>query len=63
MQITLKHNETEIEVTFSTAIAKDKVDVMKIISHVVSEFQSIQNNTKDLTIKQHKEQNNDKGLQ
>jgi hypothetical protein len=49
MQITIKHNETEIEVTFSTAIAKDKVDVIKIISHVVNEFQSILNNKKEVS--------------
>jgi hypothetical protein len=47
MKIRIKQNQTEIEMEFTSAATKDKVDVMRIISHVAMEFKSIQSNTND----------------
>lgn len=47
MKIRIKHNQTEIEMEFTSAATKDKVDVMRIISHVAMEFKAIQSNTND----------------
>jgi len=56
MKIRIKHNQTEIEMEFTSAATKDKVDVMRIISHVAMEFKAIQGNTNDASI----EKNNEK---
>ena len=47
MKIRLKHKETEIEMEFTSGVTKDKFDVMRIITHIISEFQYILNNTKE----------------
>jgi hypothetical protein len=44
MKIRLKHKESEIEIEFTSSVTKDKFDVMRIITHIISEFQSIANN-------------------
>ena len=56
MKITIKHNQTAIELEFTSAVTKDKVDVMKIISHVVNEFKGIQGNNNEASIIQNKQQ-------
>ncbi len=56
MKITIKHNQTAIELEFTSAVTKDKVDVMKIISHVVNEFKSIEGNKNEAIIIQNKQQ-------
>jgi hypothetical protein len=56
MKITIKHNQTEIELEFTSAVTKDKVDVMKIISHVVNEFKGIEGNKNEASIIQNKQQ-------
>ena len=47
MKIRIKQNQTEIQMEFTSAATKDKVDVMRIISHVAMEFKAIQSNTND----------------
>ena len=49
MKIRIKHNETEIEMEFTSSATKDKFDVMRIITHVISEFQYILNNKKEIS--------------
>jgi hypothetical protein len=44
MKIRLKHKESEIEMEFTSSVTKDKFDVMRIITHIINEFQSIANN-------------------
>jgi hypothetical protein len=44
MKIRLKNKESEIEIEFTSSVTKDKFDVMRIITHIISEFQSIANN-------------------
>jgi hypothetical protein len=44
MKIRLKNKESEIEIDFTSSVTKDKFDVMRIITHIISEFQSIANN-------------------
>ena len=56
MKITIKHNQTAIELEFTSAVTKDKVDVMKIISHVVNEFKGIEGNKNEASIIQNKQQ-------
>jgi len=56
MKITIKHNQTAIELEFTSAVTKDKFDVMRIITHVISEFQHILNNNKEISIIQNKQQ-------
>jgi len=49
MKIRIKHNQTEIEMEFTSSATKDKFDVMRIITHVISEFQYILNNNKEIS--------------
>ena len=56
MKITIKHNQTAIELEFTSAVTKDKVDVMKIISHVVNEFKGIEGKKNEAIIIQNKQQ-------
>lgn len=58
MKIRIKHNQTEIEMEFTSAATKDKVDVMKIISHVAMEFKAIREKNNEASIIQHKQQTN-----
>jgi hypothetical protein len=44
MKIRLKQRESEIEMEFTSLVTKDKFDVMRIITHIINEFQSIANN-------------------
>jgi hypothetical protein len=44
MKIRLKQRESEIEMEFTSSVTKDKFDVMRIITHIINEFQSIANN-------------------
>jgi hypothetical protein len=44
MKIRLKQRESEIEMEFTSSVTKDKYDVMRIITHIISEFQAIANN-------------------
>jgi hypothetical protein len=56
MKIRIKHNETEIEMEFTSSATKDKVDVMKIISHVAMEFKAIREKHNEASIIQNKQQ-------
>ena len=56
MKIRIKHNETEIEMEFTSSATKDKVDVMRIISHVAMEFKAIREKHNEASIIQHKQQ-------
>jgi hypothetical protein len=44
MKIRIKQRESEIEIEFTSSVTKDKYDVMRIITHIISEFQAIANN-------------------
>ena len=44
MKIRVKNKESEIEMEFTSSVTKDKFDVMRIITHIINEFQSIANN-------------------
>jgi hypothetical protein len=44
MKIRIKQRESEIEIEFTSSVTKDKYDVMRIITHIINEFQSIANN-------------------
>ena len=44
MKIRLKQRESEIEMELTSSVTKDKFDVMRIITHIINEFQSIANN-------------------
>jgi hypothetical protein len=44
MKIRIKQRESEIEIEFTSSVTKDKYDVMRIITHIISEFQAIGNN-------------------
>jgi hypothetical protein len=44
MKIRIKQRESEIEIEFTSSVTKDKFDVMRIVTHIISEFQAIANN-------------------
>jgi hypothetical protein len=44
MKIRIKQRESEIEIEFTSSVTKDKYDVMRIVTHIINEFQSIANN-------------------
>lgn len=56
MKIRIKHNETEIEMEFTSAATKDKFDVIRIISHVAMEFKAIREKHNEASIIQNKQQ-------
>lgn len=56
MKIRIKQNQTEIEMEFTSSATKDKVDVMKIISHVAMEFKAIREKHNEASIIQNKQQ-------
>ena len=44
MKIRIKQRESEIEIEFTSSVTKDKYDVMRIVTHIINEFQSKANN-------------------
>jgi hypothetical protein len=44
MKIRIKQRESEIEIEFTSSVTKDKYNVMRIVTHIINEFQSIANN-------------------